>query len=174
MKQTSIFDWLGSQPPESKRLVKSDLHSIDYMVLDYLKNNALGSNNKVTGDKLASVFGYDNTAKIRGHIKRIRVDTSVDVIIGSDNGGYWIPTEEEMLDAVMYKLNKAISEVETVIHMYPRAAKMIQAVCGYVHKKVDKTPQGQMQIQFNGWEREFINRFADKYLIETGGDSSVK
>lgn len=170
IKQTSIFDWLDNQPKQSKRLVKSDLHTVDYKILDYLKQNALGAKNKVSGQHLAIRFGFDSTAKVRQHIKRLRVDPSIHLLIGSNNSGYWIPTEDEMLDAIKYKLNKAISEVETVINMYPRSAKIIQAVSGYVYKKVDKAPQGQLQIPFNGWEREFVNHYANKYLDEKESD----
>lgn len=164
IKQTSIFDFLDKQPKTSKRLVKTDLQSTGYQILDYLKTNALGCKNKVSGQHLALKFGLETTAMVRYHIKRIRVDPSIHLIIGSDNRGYWIPTEDEYLQAIQYKLNKAISEVETIVNMYPRAAKIIQAVSGYVYNKVDKSVQGQTQIPFNGWEREIINHYADKYV----------
>lgn len=167
LRQTSIYDFLDSQPKNSKRLVKTDLHTLDYQILAYLKKHALGFKNKVSGQRLAVAFGFDSTAKVRNHIKRIRVDPSIHIIIGSDNRGYWIPTEDEYLQAIKFKLNKAISEVETIVNMYPRAAKIIQAVSGYVYKKVDKSVQGQMQIKFNGWEQDMINHYAEKYMKES-------
>lgn len=164
IKQTTIYDWLEKQPKDSKRLVKNDLKTIDHEILNYLKKYALGLKNKVSGQLLATIFNFDSTNKVRYHIKRLRVDPTVSIIIGSDSKGYWIPTEDEYLQAIQFKLNKAISEVETIVNMYPRSAKIIQAVSGYVYKQVDKSVQGQEQIQFNGWENDFINKFADKYM----------
>lgn len=175
MKQLSIFDVEVSQDnsnsssnssSNSKRLVKTDLKTQDYVILNYLKKYALGTKNKVSGRHLADVFGFENTAKIRQHIKRLRIDPTVDVIIGSDSGGYYIPTQEEYIGSVQLMLGKTLSQIATIVNMYPRAEKIIQAVAGYHFKRLDKAVEGQTQIQFNGWEREYIKRYADGYLEE--------
>lgn len=164
IKEFTIYDFLKEVPEGSKRLVKTDLKTLDYQILDYLKQNALGAKNKKSGKEIMRVFGFESTAKVRQHIKRLRVDPTITVIIGSDNGGYWLTLEAELHDAIQYKMSRTISEIETLINMYPRAAPMLHAIIGSMFKKVDKVSQGQMQIKFNGWENDFINYYADKYL----------
>lgn len=161
----TLFDYYGEEVKESKRLVdNSNLNSNDYYVLEYLKQNGLGKKNKVSGSELQKMFGYDSTVKVRNHIKKLRNDPTVDVIIGSDNGGYYIPTQDEYFESVALMLNKTLSQVETIVKMYPRSAKMVHIVASSTYKKVDKAPLRQTQIKFNGWERDFIKRFADDYL----------
>lgn len=165
--QTSIYDFVketNSKQPRSKRLVDNQgLTTEHYNVLNFLKRVALGSKNKVSGQDIAERFGFDNTAKVRTIIKTLRTNKSVDVKIASDSKGYWIPTEDEYIQGVQLMLSKTLSQVETIVNMYPRSEKIIQAVAHVVWKGVDKAPQGQTQIQFNGWEEETINHFAEKY-----------
>ena len=173
--QYSIYDFVKEVSKQttkngkarSKRLVDDKgLTTQDYNVLNFLKRVALGKENKVSGRDIADRYGFDDTAKVRTIIKKLRIHKSVDVKIASDSKGYWIPTEDEYIQGVQLMLNKTLSQVETIVNMYPRSEKIIQAVAHVIYKGVDKAPQGQMQIQFNGWEEETINHFAEKYMEE--------
>jgi hypothetical protein len=170
--QMSIYDFVKEvknkklkSGKRSRRLVDDKgLTTDDYNVLGYLKRVALGSKNKVSGRDIAKRFGFDNTAQVRRIIKTLRTNESVHVKIGSDPKGYWIPTQQEYIESVQLMLNKTLSQIETTVNMYPRAEKIIQAVAGAVYKGIDKAAQGQVQIDFNGWEEETINHFAEKYI----------
>jgi len=171
----TLFDYFSEEVKSSetkkasKRLVdNSKLNSNDYFVLDYLKENGLGKGNEVSGWKYQNMLGYNSTFKVREHIKKLRNDPTVDVIIGSNKNGYYIPTEEEYLESVALMLKKTLSQVETIVKMYPRSAKMVHIVASSTYKKVDKSAIGQTQIKFNGWERDFIKRFANDYLENEG------
>ena len=172
-KQTTIDDFLSPSKQDnikrakrvSKRLVDNNgLTTEDYNVLNFLKRVALGKKNIQSGTDIMERFGFDNTAQVRTIIKTLRTNKTVDVKIASSPKGYYIPTEEEYIDGIKLMLDKTLSQVETVVNMYPRAEKIIQAVAHVIYKSVDKAPQGQMQIQFNGWENETINHFAEKYM----------
>ena len=167
--QTSIYDFVkdtnSKRTPRSKRLVDNQGLTTDhYNVLNFLKRVALGKANKVSGRDIADRYGFDDTAKVRTIIKKLRIHKSVDVKIASDSKGYWIPTEDEYIQGVQLMLNKTLSQVETIVNMYPRSEKIIQAVAHLVWKSVNKAAQGQVQIDFNGWEEETINHFAEKYM----------
>lgn len=168
MSNTNIFNWLERQPKDSKRLVKNNLNTLDYQVLNYLKRKALGSQNKITGNELMLVFDLNNTSQVRKIINKLRNDPTIHVKIGSDSKGYYIPTKEEELRSIKYKMNRTIGEIETMLNMYPPAAEMLHRVIGFINKSTDKSTQGQMQIRFNDWENETINHYADKYLIDKG------
>lgn len=170
--QTSIYDFATevsnkttkNGKTRSKRLVDNNgLTTEDYNVLNFLKRVALGKKNIQSGKNIMERFGFDNTAQVRTIIKTLRVNKSVDVKIASTPKGYYIPMEDEYIEGVQLMLEKTLSQVETIVNMYPRSEKIIQAVAHLIYKSVDKAPQGQMQIQFNGWENETINRFAEKY-----------
>lgn len=171
--QYSIYDFVKevkntatkNGKARSKRLVDDKgLTTQDYNVLNFLKRVALGKRNIQSGTDIMERFGFDNTAQVRAIIKTLRTNKTVDVKIASSPKGYYIPTEDEYIEGVQLMLDKTLSQVETIVNMYPRAEKIIQAVAHVIYKSVDKAPQGQTQIQFNGWENETINHFAEKYM----------
>lgn len=163
MKQYSIFD---EEMVVSKRLVKKDLNNLQWSILNYLKKYALGEKNAVSGKHLAFQFGLNNTAEVRAVIKHLRTSSEVSVVIGSNNKGYYIPFEDEYIKSISLMLNKTLSTVETAINLFPASAEIIHKAVGYHYKKVDKGSHNQIQIQFNKWEREIINRYAEKYKGE--------
>ncbi len=163
MKQYSIFD---EEMIASKRLVKNDLNNLQWLILDYLKHNALGVKNAVSGKKIAFEFGLSNTAEVRKVIKALRTSPQVQVVIGSNNRGYYIPFEDEFIDSISLTLNKTLSMIETTINLFPASAEILHKAVGYHYKKRDRANHGQRQIRFNGWEQELINRYAEKYRGE--------
>ncbi len=160
MKQYSIFD---EEMIVSKRLVKSDLNNLQWSLLKYLKQYALGSKNAVKGRELAYQFNLKTTAEVRKIIKQLRTSPQVQVVIGSNSNGYFIPFEDEYIKSISLMLNKTLSMVETAINLFPASAEIIHKAVGYHYKKRDKGVHNQAQLRFNNWERELINRYAEKY-----------
>ena len=77
----------------SKRLVKNNLNTIQWRILNHMKVYAVGEENALNGSTLAYRFDITKEA-LRKHIARIR--KRQEIIIGSSNNkGYYIPLEEE-------------------------------------------------------------------------------
>lgn len=163
IKQFDIFDIMEKEQEQAKRLVKNDLGSLSYNVLKYLKENALGKKNQISGKELAKVFNFDNTSQVRYHINKIRNSKNVTVKIGSDLNGYYIPTTFEYLESVKFVIEKTLSMIETSINLMPEIKDTLHLAVGHFYKKADKAVEGQAQIQFTGYERDFIRRFAERY-----------
>lgn len=170
MTQTTIYDFFNELPKGSKKLVKTDLTTTDRQIIEFLKTNALGEENLITGQDIVNRLCLNNTAQLRKHIKRIRTDFANDIIIGSNSKGYFIPTQSEHNEAIKLMVGRVLSEIETLIHLHPSAALLIHKVSHDIYKSVDKSPQGQMQIKFNGWENDYINRYAEKYKLGEKND----
>lgn len=153
----------------SKRLVKNELRPIDWQVLKYLKKWGLGKRQAIKGRELADLFSnqYNNTQEIRAIIKRLRTSPQVDVVIGSCSKGYYIPLTVEHEEAVALMLSKTLSQVETVVNMYPQGANVIYKVLNEITKSVSKVFDGQTQMQFNGWENDIIKLYAERYQKDT-------
>jgi biotin operon repressor len=150
----------------SKRLVKNTMETTTHEVLNFLKKNALTKDNRISGQKIADYFGFDNTATVRKHIRAIRNAPENDLIVASDSQGYWLPSEEEERQGIELMLYKTLSQIETIINMYPRSAMMIHTLAGWAYKKKDKAVQNQTSMKFNGWENGIMNKFADKYITK--------
>lgn len=158
-----MFDWLKQNESETK-LVKNDLITLEHRLLGFLKTNALGRVNVVSGSELARQFGLESTVQVRQVIKKLRNSPTVDVKIGSCKDGYFIPTRDEYLESIQYMLKKTLSQIKTTIKMYPRATAIIHKVAHEELKTNNTAVDGQMQIKFNGWENDIIKLFADGYI----------
>lgn len=164
------YDEPKKQEKESKRLVDNDLSSLDYRVLKYLKEYALGKENAVSGETIKEYFGLGSTAEVRKIIKNIRISNVVNTIIGSNNKGYFIPYRDEFDEAVELLVDKVVSMLKTTIYTFPAIHKFLHAMIGKYYKEVDKAVEGQIQMKFLGHEREIIRKFAEKYEIEIGDE----
>ena len=162
----SLWDYYEEE--ETKRLVKNDLRSLEWRVLDFLKKYALGKDNAISGKSLMLQFDLGNTAGVRKIIKSIRTSNISNTIIGSNNNGYFIPYHDEYAKSVSLMLNKTLSMIETMVAIMPSSESILHKAIGYYYKNVEKVVEGQMQIQFNGWEREIIRKYAEKYTEEKG------
>lgn len=147
----------------SKRLVKNKLNTIQWRILNHMKVYAVGEENALSGKTFAERFDITPTL-FRYHISRIR--KYQEIIIGSSkNKGYYIPLEEEKTQALRYAENKTLSELETRVRQNPTFALKAFKTLNDTLKTTDKALQGQIVMQFNGWEKD-INYFGDKYLEE--------
>lgn len=161
MKQIDLFEELEAQ--DSKRLVKNVLKSFEYRLLDYLKNNCVGRENALNGYELGKAFGVDSK-KIRYHIARLRKHQSV--VIGSHiKDGYYIPLAVEKKESLRYAESKVLSEVEARIRQNPDFLLTLYKHIHIIKHNLEGAVQGQITIQFNGWEKDY-NRYGDKYIKE--------
>lgn len=146
---------------ESKRLVKNKLSSIEWDIINYLKDNHVGYENAITGSELSNIF---NVARVtlRHYIRNIRKHH--DLIIGSDiEKGYYIPLQVEKDQALQYAENKTLSELETRVRQNPIFALKAYKKLNETLKTVDKAQQGQFKMKLSGYENETVNYFGDKY-----------
>jgi len=167
MCYTDLFKYQEVAAATNKKEVqapaKNDLSSLQWNILKYLKENALGKENAISGKDLAIVFNLENTSQVRYNIKKIRVSKIIDTVIGSDRQGYFIPYQDEYEKSMQLLVSKTFSMIETCIKQYPKAKDMLHKVVGYQFKTTNKAQEGQFQMQFNGWESEIINKFAGSY-----------
>lgn len=166
MKQLDIFEFLKENSGSGgNRLVNNNgLTSLHYRVLDYLKHNALGKENIKNSNDIIEYFYLDSSVQVRNLIRDLRTHPSVDVVIGSTVKGYYIPKQDELIEAVSYMIGKTLSQIETLVNMFPPSADAIHRVAQFFYQKADKAPQGQQQMKFNGWEKDYITRYADDYI----------
>ena len=73
----------------------------DSEILDFLIDNQEGG--------ATQVFGYDNSSQVRIHIRRLRNNKNIDLKIGSSSKGYYLPREDEEMEAVKMLFEKTLS-----------------------------------------------------------------
>ena len=100
--------------------------------------------------------------ELRKSIKRLR--KYQEVIIGSNSKGYWIALQDEQKEATQMLLNRLLSSIDTLTDIAPQYYNAIYSHLNQRVKKLDLATQGQLKIQFNGWETPTVNRFGNKYL----------
>lgn len=156
-----LFSYHAFEKPQ--RLAKNDLKSIEHRVLRFLKTSALGKKNAVSGKELMHLFDLNSTAEVRKIIKSIRTSDLSNTIVASSSKGYYIPYKDEYIEGVSLMLNRTLSMVETMIALMPASAEILHKAIGHHYKTTEKAVEGQTQMQFKGWEREVINKYAEKY-----------
>lgn len=158
MTQITIDDLFAEV--ESKRLVKNHLTTLEWNVLKKLKAYNIGKENAVAMETLAEQFNVTDR-EIRKVVKRLR--QYQEVMISSCNKGYYIPLECEQQTANKMLLNRALSSLDTILDNSPKSIGIIYKHLNEKIKTLDIATQNQIKIQFNGWERETVNYFGDKY-----------
>lgn len=143
-------------------LVVNKLSTIEWNIINHLKANHVTKARAIPADKLSELFSGMDERQLRKHIQRIR--QYQDVIVSSCARGYYIPTTEEQQDANRTLLSHALAEVDTVLNNNPKLAGVIYKHLNDRVKTFDTATQNQIRMQFNGWERETVNYFGDKYI----------
>ena len=114
-----------------------------YKIYNYLKENAVGYENRVKSDILMKEFNINDNKTLRRHTQNIRQDETLQKIVCSEsgkNGGYWIATN-----------NKEIEE--TLEHLYKRAMEMLKTY-SIIQKKTGL--DGQIRIPLTEYEKDII------------------
>jgi len=159
-KQLTIDDFLNEKTT-SKRLVKERLHTLEHVVLKDLKTYHVSKKNAVNMSKLA--YRYDVSDRdMRTIIKHLR--TYQDVMVSSCSNGYYIPLESEQDTANQMIISRALSSLDTMIDINNKYILIAYKHLNERLKTLDTATQNQMKMQFNGWERDTVNRFGDKYI----------
>ena len=137
------------------------MKTIDYAILEYLKENAVSRSNAIKGKVLAYTFGI-STMQVRKSIARIRKHQ--DIIVGSDiKYGYYIPLKKEVKKALLYAENKTLSELENRIKQNPAFALKAYKTINETLKKANKAHEGQ--IYFNEeLKEEYTIIYGDSYV----------
>ena len=120
-----------------------------YKIYNYLKENAVGYENRVKSDILMKEFNINDNKTLRSYIQEIRESGILTKIICSEagnDGGYWIATD-----------NKEVRK--TLDHLYKRAIEMLKNYSVLKRKaKLNK----QMRIKMSKYEKEMIESIMEK------------
>jgi hypothetical protein len=144
---------------QSKRLVgRNYMTGLMGPIYRELKNH-LTKDNAIKAMDLAEIFDID-TRQLRKVIEQLRSQQNAKII--GDNNGYYIGTKEEFEEWIGMRIKRTLTSVGTTLDLNPGAKKIIFWYLNTI-KRTELAP-GQTQIQFNGWEREFIRQFAEDYL----------
>lgn len=120
-----------------------------YKIYNYLKENAVGYENRVKSDVLMKEFNINNNKTLRSYIQEIRESGILAKIICSEagnNGGYWIATD-----------NKEVRK--TLDHLYKRSMVMLK---NYSILKKKAKLNKQMRIKMSKYEKEMIESIMEK------------
>ena len=138
----TIFDFIGDELNEQKR-ANNKHSSIVYQIHDYLKNNAVGYENRLKSGQIMAKFGITDNKTFRGYIEEIRQSPVLQKIVCSEagqNGGYWIATSDAEVEA-------------TLEHLYKRAIEMLKT---YAIIKRKYKNDGQYRLKMTKYEKEII------------------
>ena len=125
------------------KVVQEEHRTIIYEIYGYLKENAVGYENRIKSNKLMEEFGIATNDTLRSYIQEIRQSCILQKIVCSqagNNGGYWIATSEEEVE-------------ETLRHLYNRAMEMLKT---YSKIKSKARLDGQCRIKMSKYERDEI------------------
>lgn len=125
------------------KIVQEEHRTIIYEIYGYLKENAVGYENRIKSNKLMEEFGIATNDTLRSYIQEIRQSCILQKIVCSqagNNGGYWIATSEEEVE-------------ETLKHLYNRAMEMLKT---YSKIKNKARLDGQCRIKMSKYEKDEI------------------
>ena len=92
------------------------MNIIKNKILNYLKLNAVGEENKKTGADLVLALGLKSTKELRTHIRALRMDDGY--YIASNHKGYWLKCLADEEDkGYSYLVKHAISEMKAALQI---------------------------------------------------------
>lgn len=128
---------------KKEKVVQEQHRTIIYEIYNYLKENAVGYENRIKSNKLMEEFEIATNDTLRSYIQEIRQSCILQKIVCSqagNNGGYWIATSEEEVE-------------ETLKHLYNRAMEMLKT---YSKIKNKARLDGQCRIKMSKYEKDEI------------------
>lgn len=162
----NLFTVMNEDQNKSKRLVgKNYMTGMLGPIYRELKNH-LTKDNAIKAVDLAELYDMD-TRTLRKIIEQLRSQQNAKII--GDNNGYYIGTKEEFEEWIGMRLKRTLTSVGTTLDLDPGAKKIIFWYLNTI--KRTEPARGQTQIQFNGWEREFIRQFAEDYIKSDSVDT---
>ena len=140
---------------------KHYMQTKDWNIYKEITENHLTKENAISASALAEMF-ETNTRTIRDIIEKLRSKQYAKII--GDNNGYYVGTTKEFEEWFSARLKRTLTSIETTLNMNPEAKNIVYWFLNKYHRL--GVSQGQAQLQFNGWEREFIRQFAEDYRKE--------
>lgn len=122
---------------------------IVYQLYDFLKENHMGEENAISARNLSKLFGVSERA-LRDLISEIRESSVLQLVIGSNNKGYFVCRENEF--SAMNNRLKA-------------AAFSILKVAYANEKKAAK--DGQMRVRFGKYAKDTFEAFAKDEKVKS-------
>ena len=143
------------------KLVKKDLTSLEWQVYNYLKQNHVGQERKISMENLALRFDVSKR-DVRQIIYNIVVSSEVDTIVAMVSGGYYIPKDEEEALKSNQTLEKRIKS--SLTRYYANSIENRDWIYNFIRELEEKysvAPQNQTVIKFGGYEKD-INHFGER------------
>lgn len=112
-----------------------------YKIYTYLKENAVGYDNRIKSNELMRIFDINTNETLRTYIQEIRESDTLQKIVCSEasvTGGYWIATNEDEV-------------YQTLQHLYKRSMKMLHT---YSIIKRKCRLNNQMRMKLNKYEKD--------------------
>lgn len=134
-----------------------------YKLLHHLMSFCLGKKHRQAGYELSDIMGLHGTETLRGMINELRNDPHIDLVIGSNAGGYFIAYQDEIYDAVKYIFRKSANEMITAIRMYPALFEKYIKIAQATHRDMDKPFDSQIIAQFDKDVDEMLNEIVVRY-----------
>lgn len=144
------------------RIVKSKLTTLDYQILNYMKENCVGEKNATFGRIIATHFNI-SMEWFRKRITNIRKYSGI-VIATNPNKGYYIPLMNEWEQGKEYADRKFLSEMESRIRSDRKFVNVIYKEIDRIKNSTDYIEQDQSQMKLTGYENDYYNKFGDKYV----------
>ena len=157
-EQLNIFDEQYQKPLPTRLVDKHYMHNLEWGVYEELKLH-LTKDYAIKACELAELF-ETTTRQLRDVISTLRSKQNAKII--GDSNGYYIGSELEFEQFMNPRTKRTMSSMKTTLDLDPNRIKLFY----WLLNQYDKTGilKGQTQLQFNGWEREFIRQFAEDYM----------
>lgn len=127
-----------------------------YAIYDFLKENAVGYENRIKSYELMQLFNIKSNEVLRSYIQEIRASETLQKIICSEpsqTGGYWIPTNDEEVE-------------KTLKHLYGRAINMLKTY-STIKKKCNMN--NQLRLKLSKYEKDIFES-----IMEVENDDTQK
>lgn len=124
-----------------------------YKIYTYLKENAVGYDNRIKSNELMRIFDINTNETLRTYIQEIRESDTLQKVVCSEAsviGGYWIATNEDEV-------------YQTLQHLYKRSMKMLY---NYSIIKRKCRLNNQMRMKLNKYEKEMYQSIMEVHNNE--------
>lgn len=135
------------------------MKAISYKIYEYLKENAVGYENRIKASVLMEEFAIHSNKTLRSYIEEIRQDSTLQKFVCSESshsGGYYIATSEEEV-------------YNTLSGLYKRAMEMLKTYAILKHKA---SLNNQYRLKLSKYQKEIYQSIME--VEENGNIQSTK
>jgi hypothetical protein len=154
------MDLFEYQAEQSKRLVPQNyMSNLEWETYNFLTMYCLGKENAISMNELSEKLVIGDK-QLRDIVANLRAKQNAK-IVGDDNG-YYIASKEEFETYITSRLKRTLSSIKTTLDLDPSVKNIIYwFLNNYENEGVT---DGQTQMKFNGWERDFIRKYKEDYM----------